>query len=96
MTESNKLPRIGHRTVTVEVASQDQLMENLFPRAKCVRWHEGKPCILENEDAYSTGFTGYFTNEEMVGLVRHAEHPQRVRFILLDGMALISASLPSA
>jgi hypothetical protein len=75
---SNRPPRIGHRMITVEVSSQDQLMKDMFPRAKCVRWENGAPIIMENDDPYSTGFTGYFTNEEMVGLIRHAEHPQRV------------------
>lgn len=75
---SNRPPRIGHRLITVEVATEDQLMRDLFPRAKCVRWENGQPTIMENNDPYSTGFTGYFTSEEMVGLVRHAEHPTRV------------------
>jgi hypothetical protein len=75
---SSKASRIGLRLVTVEVATQDDLMKDLFPRAKCVHWENGKPMIMENEDPYSTGFTGYFTNEELVGLVRHAEHPTRV------------------
>jgi hypothetical protein len=24
------------------------------------------------------GFQGFFTSEEMIGVIRHAEHPQRV------------------
>ena len=64
--------------ITVEASSQDELMKDMFPRAKCVCWKNGEPIIVGNDDPYSTGFAGYFTNEEMVGLVRHAEHPQRV------------------
>ena len=75
---SSRPLRIGHRLVTVEVSTQDELMRDLYPRAKCVRWVNGQPTIMKNDDPYSTGFTGYFTNEEMVGLVRHAEHPNRV------------------
>lgn len=78
---SNRPPRIGHRMITVEASSQDELMKDMFPRAKCVSWKNGEAIIMENDDPYSTGFTGYFTNEEMVGLVRHAEHPQRVRVL---------------
>jgi hypothetical protein len=80
---SNRPPRIGHRLITVDMATEDQLMKDLFPRAKCVRWENGQPVVLENDDAYSTGFTGYFTNEEMVGLVRHAEHPNRVGILTI-------------
>jgi hypothetical protein len=76
---SNRPARIGHRLITFDVATEDELLKDLFPRAKCVRWEDGRPIILVNDDPYSTGFTGYFTNEEMVGLVRHAEHPNRVR-----------------
>lgn len=92
---SNKPPRIGHRLINVEVATEDQLMRDLFPRAKCVHWVKGRPLILENDDPYSTGFRGYFTNEEMVGLVRHAEHPNRVGSSTFVGQADFS-SLPSA
>jgi hypothetical protein len=80
MTQSRRLPRIGLRIVTVEVSTQDELMKHLFPRAKCVRWFEGQPIIMVNDDPYSTGFTGYFTSEEMVCLVRHAETPARVSY----------------
>jgi hypothetical protein len=76
--QSAKPPRIGHRLITVDVSSTDELMKNMFPRAKCVRWENGRPFIMQNNDPYSTGFTGYFTQEEMVGLARHAEHPNRV------------------
>ncbi len=78
---SNRPPRIGHRLINVDVVTEDELMKDLFPRAKCVRWENGRPIIMENDDPYSTGFTGYFTNEEMVGLVRHAEHPNRVSIL---------------
>jgi hypothetical protein len=75
---NGKQPRIGHRNVTVDRATEDELLKDLFPRAKCVHWENGKPIIMENNDPYSTGFRGYFTSEEMVGMIRHAEHPTRV------------------
>jgi hypothetical protein len=80
---NGRQPRIGHRVVTVDRATQDELLKDLFPRAKCVRWENGKPIIMENDDPYSTGFRGYFTNEEMVGMIRHAEHPTRVSFLTI-------------
>jgi hypothetical protein len=51
----------------------------MFPRAKSIIWENGSPVVITNDDPYSTGFKGFFTREEMVGLVRHAECPQRVR-----------------
>lgn len=77
---SGKHPKLGTRHVSVEVSSQDELLAELFPRAKKLEWCNGVPQILENEDPYSGGFTGFFTLEEMVGLVRHAEYPQRSPF----------------
>lgn len=75
---SPRPPKLGQRQIIVDMATADELLKDMFPRAKCVRWALGQPFIMENDDPYSTGFTGYFTNEEMVGLVRHAEHPARV------------------
>lgn len=76
--ESGKHPRLGTRHVDMELSNQDELLKGLFPRAKCVKWTDGVPKVIANKDPYSTGFQGFFTSEEMVGLVRHAEHPQRV------------------
>lgn len=93
---SQRPPRIGHRLVTVDMATTDELLKHMFPRAKCVRWENGRPIIMENDDPYSTGFTGYFTNEEMVGMVRHAEHPQRVSNLWFRGQADFSSLLSAS
>ncbi|KAL2002229.1 hypothetical protein VTN02DRAFT_376 [Thermoascus thermophilus] len=78
--EAGRPPRLGCRPVEVELSSQDALLKELFPRAKCISWVNGMPNVLPNTDPYSTGFQGFFTSEEIVGLVRHAETPQRSPF----------------
>lgn len=81
--ELGRPPRLGARHVDVEISSQDVLLKELFPRAKCVVWRDGRPQVMPNTDPYSTGFQGFFTGEEIVGMVRHAETPQRVSITLL-------------
>lgn len=76
--ETGRPPRLGNRHVDVEVSSQDALLRDLFPRAKCVHWQAGMPTVLRNNDLYSTGFAGFFTSEEIIGAIRHAEMPHRV------------------
>ena len=77
--ETGRPPRLGNRHVDVEVSSQDALLKDLFPRAKCIKWQDGMPILLENHDPYSSGFSGFLTSEEIVGCLRHAELPHRVR-----------------
>ncbi|PWY90511.1 hypothetical protein BO94DRAFT_593355 [Aspergillus sclerotioniger CBS 115572] len=78
--ETGRAPRLGNRHVEVEFSSQDDLLKDLFPRAKCVKWKNGMPSVLQNTDPYSTGFAGFFTTEEIVGAIRHAEMPHRSPF----------------
>lgn len=76
--ETGRAPRLGNRVVDVELSDQDELLKDLFPRAKCLVWKKGVPITLENRDFYSTGFAGFFTGEEIYGAIRHAEIPHRV------------------
>ena len=76
---SGKHPRIGTRHVEVLISSQDELLTAIFPRARGIVWENGIPRKIENHDPYSTGFKSFFTREEMIGMFRHAETPQRVR-----------------
>jgi hypothetical protein len=76
--QSGRHPKLGSRHVHVEVSGQDELLAEMFPRAKSVVWEKNSPVVITNDDPYSTGFKGFFTREEMVGLIRHAECPQRV------------------
>ena len=80
LVQSSRHPKLGSRHVQVEGSDQNALLAEIFPRAKSIIWEGGAPVVIANDDPYSTGFKGFFTKEEMVGLVRHAECPQRVRF----------------
>lgn len=75
---SGKHPRVGTRHVDVLISSQDELLKAIFPRARGLVWESGVPHKTENHDPYSAGFQGFFTREEMIGMYRHAETPQRV------------------
>lgn len=67
-----------HRVVTVHVSSQEELMKNLFPRAKNVKWPNGKPVIYQTDEPYNTGFKTFITAEELTMMCKHAEQPHRV------------------
>jgi hypothetical protein len=73
-------PRIGSRHVDVELSTPAKMMKAIFPLTKCIKWEDGKPVLLENEFSWSTGFTGFLTDEELFCLSRHADQPHRVRF----------------
>lgn len=76
--ETGRPPRLGNRHVEVSLSSEDSLLKDLFPRAKCIVWKKGSPHLTVNKDPYSTGFKGFLTTEELLGVIRHAEQPQRV------------------
>ncbi|KAL4917768.1 hypothetical protein BDW62DRAFT_218053 [Aspergillus aurantiobrunneus] len=78
--ESGRTPRLGNRHVDVELTDQNELLRDLFPRAKCVIWTGGRPSEKENLDPYCSGFTGFFTSEEIILAIRHAEIPHRSPF----------------
>ncbi|GAB7344884.1 hypothetical protein MBLNU457_3323t3 [Dothideomycetes sp. NU457] len=73
-------PRIGNRHVEIEVSSQAQLMQTLFPRARSMTWQGQEPCVDNTGDEFSSGFLGFLTQEEITMLVKHAEVPQRSPF----------------
>lgn len=76
----NRGGRLGSRHVDVELSSQEQLMKDLFPKAKNVTWQGSRPVIIPNDprDLYNSGFQGFISKEELVMLVKHVEAPQRV------------------
>lgn len=78
-TESGRYPRLGTRHVDITLSSPDELLHDLFPRAKCIQWQNGMPKLLPNTDPYAAGFQGFLTSEEIRGLVAHAKNPARVR-----------------
>ncbi|KAL3472338.1 hypothetical protein BJX99DRAFT_266167 [Aspergillus californicus] len=78
--ETGRAPRLGNRHVDVELTDQDALLKDLFPRTKCVAWKNGMPYIMPNNDRFCTGFAGFFTSEEIILAIRHAEIPHRSPF----------------
>lgn len=75
---SGRAPRLGSRHIQIEMSDQGALLKAMFPRAKCLDWKNATPRVLPNTDPRFTGFQGFFTSEEIYGMVRHAEVPQRV------------------
>ncbi|KAH8597719.1 hypothetical protein B0O99DRAFT_507229 [Bisporella sp. PMI_857] len=74
--------RLGQRHVDVELSTQENLMADLFPKAKNVVWKGGRPKIIPRDfnDKYNSGFVGFVSREELVMLVKHVEAPQRSPF----------------
>jgi hypothetical protein len=72
--------RLGQRHVDVELSTQDQLMKELFPKAKNVQWEGCRPHIIPRDpnDPYNSGFQGFIIKEELIMLLKHVESPQRV------------------
>lgn len=95
--ETGRPPRLGNRHVEVSLSSEDSLLKDLFPRAKCIVWKKGSPHLTVNKDPYSTGFKGFLTTEELLGVIRHAEQPQRVcrTIILLFRLLLMGMNMCS-
>lgn len=85
--------RLGQRHVEVELSSQEQLMQDLFPKAKNVIWRGSKPQIIPRDpnDKYNSGFQGFISKEELVMLVKHVEAPQRVSLLWI-GLKLYANS----
>lgn len=75
---NGRAPRIGDRHIEMEVSSQEALMKELFPRAKCVKWDGQSPTVYKTNEPFNSGFNGFLTGEEMVMVQKHAETPQRV------------------
>ncbi|KAL8680032.1 MAG: hypothetical protein Q9186_003750 [Xanthomendoza sp. 1 TL-2023] len=71
--------RLGERVVDVHMSSQDELMKELFPRAKNCTWEHGWPRITESTEPYNTGFKSFVTNEELLQMVTWADKPHRTR-----------------
>ncbi|KAJ5720019.1 hypothetical protein N7493_006897 [Penicillium malachiteum] len=75
--------RVGSRRADITASNQGELMKALFPKAKCVEWSiDGEPSIRERypDEMYSTGFTGFITQEELRCVLAYAEGPDRNTF----------------
>ncbi|KAL8963389.1 MAG: hypothetical protein Q9193_000342 [Seirophora villosa] len=69
--------RLGDRVVDVSMSTQDELLKEMFPKAKNVAWSHGRPIVRESNDPYNSGFKAFVTNEELLQLVGYAEKPHR-------------------
>ncbi|KAK4635208.1 hypothetical protein CLAFUW4_01396 [Fulvia fulva] len=83
--DSGRPPKVGDRVVEVTFSTQDELMAELFPRAKHVRWNNGQPVVDRTERKYyadkpAAGFQGFLHNEEFVSLGKHAGLSERSPF----------------
>ena len=81
-TRLGDIHKLGDRVAVMEMSSQDELLKELFPKAKQVEWDSGVPVIIETDEPFNSGFKSFVTGEELVMLVKHAEFPQRVSFPL--------------
>lgn len=76
---AGRMCRLGDRPVDIELASQADLMRDLFPLAKGVDWHGATPHIRESKPNEPwENFKGFISEEEVTMLVKHVEVPQRV------------------
>lgn len=73
-------PRVGDRAVKVAVVQQEELMQQLFPRAKCVQWNGQHPVVMTPQDQFTATFKGFVDSEEMHMLTKYAQNPSRVGF----------------
>jgi RNA recognition motif-containing protein len=82
-------PRMANRHVDVSISSQKELMEALFPMAKCLVWANDRFVSrgTRPDEWWSAGFNGFLTDEELFCVLRHAKEPHRV-----SGIAPISNS----
>ena len=76
------LNKIGDRILEVDISSQEELLKEMFPRARCVDWNgPNAPQVKETEEAFDSGFKGFITLEELKNLIHHAEQPHRVSLV---------------
>ncbi|KAL8899701.1 MAG: hypothetical protein Q9207_006059, partial [Kuettlingeria erythrocarpa] len=60
--------RLGDRVVDVCLSTQDELLREMFPKAKNVEWSHGRPVVRESTDPWNSGFKAFVTNEELLQL----------------------------
>ena len=83
--DSGRPPKVNNRLVTVKVSSQEELMSELFPRARHVAWHGNHPVVDTKPRQYypgvnAVGFQGFIQDEEMVDMIKIAEMGHRALF----------------
>lgn len=78
-------PKVNNRLVQVSVSSQEELMHELFPRAKHVAWTGCHPIVDTTPRQYypgvrAAGFQGFLHSEEYVQMIKIAEMGDRALF----------------
>ncbi|KAL8925051.1 MAG: hypothetical protein Q9208_003735 [Pyrenodesmia sp. 3 TL-2023] len=76
--------RLGDRVVDICLSTQDELLKEMFPKAKNVEWSHGRPIVKDSTDPYNSGFKAFVTNEELLQLVSYAEKPHRFPWFAVD------------
>jgi len=71
---------IGGRRVRIKMSSQEELMQEIFPKAKCVTWRKQQPIILPPVDEYTSGFNGFLSSEELVFTSKWALEPRKSKY----------------
>ncbi len=75
------------------MSSQNELLATLFPKAKDVKWVNGKPTVMQPEEEWSSGFKSFVSAEELGLLVKHAEQPHRVSIAFYSSQSPSQASI---
>lgn len=97
-----RAPKIGDRPVIIEPSSIEELMAELFPRAKNVRWNGITPIVDTARPEYypgqpSAGFQGFLHPEELAMMAKFADDSQKVSsYPRLCESCLTCSSLPSS
>jgi hypothetical protein len=86
--DASTSPRMGQRYVEVSLSSQNTLLKAIFPLAKCIKWVNASPVMLDEIPEWSSGFDGFLTDEEVFCLGRHSDSPHRVRHSFLGFSAI--------
>ncbi|KAL8950327.1 MAG: hypothetical protein Q9222_003632 [Ikaeria aurantiellina] len=79
LSRGNQL-RLQDRVVDVQMSSQDELLRELFPRAKNCTWVNGRPVITQSHEPYNTGFKSFLAREELLQLKTWVQKPHRSNY----------------
>jgi len=71
---------ISDRRVYLEPSTHEELMREVFPKAKCVTWYGQEPVIHPPNDIYTSGFAEFVTSEELVLTNRWANEPHKSKY----------------
>ncbi|KAF2773700.1 hypothetical protein EJ03DRAFT_104920 [Teratosphaeria nubilosa] len=81
-TLNGRPQKMGDRTVEVVMSCQEDLMHEMFGKAKKIAWAGNTPVVSNEVECYypgvpSEGFNGFVGTEELHEMLQRCEHPQR-------------------